>query len=147
MPYRLAGMALLLLLPAGTALPSELPAPILACATLVDDEERLACYDVAVAASVAATAAAAESGPTLLVVEGRDNGDSATFRAPGRWYVEWRSEGSIVTMELHTTGGAFQAVVGTQIGSGSGRSASFPPGEYRLAVRGDGAWELRAYLE
>lgn len=143
MPYRLAGMALLLLLPAGATLPSELPAPIVACAAIVDDGERLACYD----AVVAAATAAAESSPTLFAVEGRGNGDSATFRAPGRWYVEWRSEGSIVTMELHTTGGAFQAVIGTQIGSGSGRSASFAPGEYRLAVRGDGAWELRAYLE
>lgn len=143
MRFRLTGAALLLLLPAAPALPSELPASILACATLVDDAGRLACYDEVVAAA----AAEAESSPTLFAVAGRNDGDSAAFRAPGRWYVEWRSEGSIVTMELHTAGGGFEAVIGTQIGSGSGRSASFPPGEYRLAVRGDGTWELRAYLE
>lgn len=143
MRLRLTGTALLLLLPTAPALSSELPASILACATIVDDAERVACYDEVVAVA----AAEAESSPTLFAVEGRNDSDSAAFRAPGRWYVEWSSQGSIVTMELHTAGGGFEAVIGTQIGDGEGRSRSFAPGEYRLAVRGDGVWSLRAYLE
>lgn len=135
---------LFLLLQPDAALPSEVPESILECSKVAAEVERLACYDAAVAA---AAAAASDRSRALFSLDGQNDGDSVTFRAPARWYVEWTSEGSIITVELHTTGGAFEAVVGTQIGGGSGRSRSFGSGSYRLAVRGVGSWELRAYLE
>lgn len=140
----LACSALLLLLRPDPALSAGVPEALLDCAEITAPAERLACYDAAIAA---AAVVATDRGRALFAVEGQNDGDSVTFRAPTRWYVEWASQGSIITVELHTTGGAFQAVVGTQIGDGSGRSPSFGPGTYRLAVRGVGQWELRAYLE
>jgi len=116
----------------------RLAAQISACAMVSDPTERLQCYDEA----------AGREGDTvvpegvILELAGSDDFDSDRFRADGPWHLRWDSSGSIFTVELNNVAGELIGIIGNQIGAGSNRSEALPPGDYMLAVRAIGEWQL-----
>ena len=139
------GLALVL----AAAMPASAQAPagptvsedMLACAAIEEDATRLACYDRAMA-------------PLLGEAGGEDDGAAHTFvgnadwtsdpvQMDGLWRVAWRSTATLLNVEIRTAEGVFISLAGSQIGEGEGQSATFEPGEYRIAVTAiSGDWRL-----
>lgn len=116
----------------------RLAAKVAACSMIQDPTERLQCYDAA---------AERESDPVVpegVIIElaGEDDFDSDTFVVERPWHLRWNSAGSIFTAELHTMAGELIGIIGNQIGAGDGRSDPQPPGQYRLALRAIGEWQV-----
>ena len=120
---------------------SPLAHELLTCVEVEDDEARLACFD-RIAAPLAQSRAAAED-DAAQVLRGENDADSEVFTMAGPWHVAWNLEGSILTIELRTGAGHLQDVVGNQIGAGEGASGRLGPGDWQLAVRAVGAWQVR----
>lgn len=137
-------------LPAGQALAQDgesgegaevgrLAAEIAACRMVRDPTERLRCYDAA--AGLADEESVVEQG-VVMQLAGEDDFDSDLFVSETPWHLRWNSRGSIFTVELQDITGELIAIIGNQIGAGENRSEVQPPGEYRVAVRAIGSWQI-----
>ena len=136
----------LLLLGASAALAqgSSLADRVVACTGIVDDAERLSCFDEV-------------AGPLVNLVE--DDSDERVFVGEGHWdsdqfpverpfRLAWQSEATSLTIEVRGAGGDLLALIGPQIGEGAGRSELFRPGDYLLGIRAsDGAWRVQVVEE
>lgn len=116
----------------------RLAAQVAACSMLQDPTDRLSCYD---------EAAGREGDPVvaegvILDLAGSDDFDSDTFVVAAPWHIRWDSAGSIFTVELQNIAGELIGIIGNQIGAGNDRSDPQPPGEYQLAVRAIGEWQI-----
>ena len=116
----------------------RLAAEVAACSMIQDPTERLRCYDTAIDRE---TDSVVPEGVVLELV-GRDDFDTDSFAVDRPWHLRWDSAGSIFTVELHTMSGELIGIIGNQIGAGNDRSAPQPPGEYQLAVRAIGDWQI-----
>lgn len=125
---------------AQTAAPERLAGEIAACRMVEDPTERLRCYDAA--ADADAEAGVVDDGRVVLELAGEDDFDSDSFVSPSPWHLRWETEGSIFTVELRDMAGELIGIIGNQIGRGEDRSPVQAPGEYMLAVRAIGAWQL-----
>lgn len=117
----------------------RLAAEIAACRMVQDPTERLRCYD---AAAGAADDESVVAEGVVLQLAGEDDFDSDNFVSESPWHLRWNSRGSIFTVELQDIAGELIAIIGNQIGAGENRSEVQPPGEYRVAVRAIGSWQL-----
>jgi hypothetical protein len=74
---------------------------------------------------------------------GNSDWTSDPVQMDGLWRVAWRSTATLLNVEIRTAEGIFISVAGNQIGEGEGQSATFEPGEYRIAVTAiSGDWRL-----
>lgn len=133
----------LLLLPTALAA-QELESKLTACRMIEDATERLQCYDKIVAGEAESGNIVATDDETIINIAGENDFDSEVFTAEEDWHLRWTTEGSIMTIELRDFTGELIGIVGNQIGAGEGRSETLEPGEYMLAVRAIGEWEIHA---
>ncbi|MFC4351263.1 hypothetical protein ACFOW6_06875 [Fodinicurvata halophila] len=133
----------LLLLPT-TLAAQELESELTACRMIEDATERLQCYDKIVTGEAESGDIIAADEETIINIAGEDDFDSKVFTAEEEWHLRWTSQGSIMTIELRDFAGELIGIVGNQIGAGEGRSETLDPGEYMLAVRAIGEWEIFA---
>lgn len=128
---------------------TKLAEEIIDCAGLDVNAERLKCYDEVAAPLLGLDDAPADSGAATALHQftGKDNWDSEALEFGKPWRLIWQNQGSLLTVELHTSEGELVDVIGNQIGAGGGRSEVLDPGSYRLAVRGIGAWRLQVVRE
>ena len=119
-----------------------LAAEIAACRMLEDPTERLRCYDEAAEAEAEEGEVVVEEGRAVLELAGSGDFDSDSFTTEAPWHLRWVSEGSIMTVELRDFTGEMITILGNQIGRGEGRSEVSAPGDYILAVRALGDWQL-----
>jgi len=120
---------------------------VIACAAIDENGARLACYDEVVEPLLGLGADDAAPGSVDFV--GRGHWDSDVFTVEHPFWIVWESHAKTLTIELHGPGGDLLALIGPQIGEGSGRSEEvFDPGDYRVGVRAtDGEWRVRAVEE
>ncbi|MGD1878614.1 MAG: hypothetical protein ACFB13_14090 [Kiloniellaceae bacterium] len=124
---------------------TELADEIIGCAGLTAEAERLKCFD-RVAAPLMGLGDSPQSGTAdaLQSFTGKGDWDSDVVEFERPWRLVWQSQGSLLTVELHSAQGELVDVIGNQIGKGGGRSEVLEPGSYRLAVRGLGGWRVQA---
>jgi len=120
---------------------------VIACAAIDANDARLACYDK-LAEPLLGLGAGEESQASADFV-GRGHWDSDVFTVNHPFRIVWESRAKTLTIELHGPGGDLLALIGPQIGEGSGRSDKiFDPGDYRVGVRAtDGEWRVSAVEE
>ncbi|WP_022727137.1 hypothetical protein [Fodinicurvata sediminis] len=133
----------LMVLP-GTLLADEIESKLTACRMIEDPTERLQCYDKIVEGESESGNIVTTDEETIINIAGEDDFDSQVFTAEEEWHLRWTSQGSIMTIELRDFTGELIGIVGNQIGRGEGRSETLDPGEYMLAVRSIGEWEIFA---
>ena len=127
---------------------TRLAEEIIDCSGLSDDAARLSCYDELAQPLLGLEPADGSGGVAALhSFTGKDDWDSQVLDFSAPWRVVWQGQGSLLTVELHTSQGELVRVVGNQIGEGGGRSEVLQPGSYRLAVRGLGGWRLQVIDE
>ena len=141
----MAGSAPVLAQEASTIdLTSSLARELSSCIAIEDDAARLACFD-AVAEPLAQAQHETEEAVSK-VLQGEGDWDSEVFTMDGPWYIAWTLEGSILTVELHDHDDQLSNVVGNQIGAGEGTSPALDPGDWLLAIRAVGAWQVQIVL-
>lgn len=114
------------------------------CIDIEREALRLQCYDSLVQPLAEARVDPEfESESTFQSFSGRDDEDTEVFTAKQSWRLRWTLDGSLLTIELRGRDNALIDIVGNQIGAGHGQSEkSLPPGDYRLAVRAIGDWQV-----
>ncbi|MEX0923317.1 MAG: hypothetical protein WD489_10600 [Rhodovibrionaceae bacterium] len=125
---------------------SKLGDEMISCASIDDDEERLACYDGLAQPLAGLDDAANEedgAGQALHSFAGEDDWQSEVFTMEEPWRITWQTQANILTIEVYGPEGELLDVVGNQIGAGGGSSGTLKPGRYSIAARGIGSWRLK----
>lgn len=141
-PVSTAFVCLLVFAPS-PAISQDVGDRLVECRKVAKPQDRLKCYDaLADEMGVEAAESVDISPDAILTAVGSGDGDSELFTTTEPWRVRWETEGGILTIELRTSQGQLQAIIGNQIGAGFGESEPQEPGQWRLAMRGVGAWRI-----
>lgn len=122
---------------------TELVDELVACTAIEDPDERLACFDAVAEPLTGLTAEDGEdASESLYSFVGKDDVDTETVEIGESWRAVWKSEASVLTIELRGPEGDLIDTIGFQIGTGNGRSNVHSPGSYTFAIRGAGNWRV-----